>query len=63
MEDAPLYVFDGDILMRLRSLQSEYIIPEYFWQDLFVLLGKHLRPSYRWYACEAKPHRTTNRSD
>jgi len=45
---SPLYVFDEDVIARVAQMREDYAIPEFLWQDLFVLLGKHLRPSYRW---------------
>lgn len=48
-DEYPLYVFDEAILVRVDKMREEYQIPECFWQDLFFLMGKHDRPSYRWF--------------
>ncbi len=48
MDEAPLYVFDEAILFRVEAMAKDFHVPEFFWHDLFVLLGRHHRPSYRW---------------
>ncbi|XP_061372157.1 arginine-specific demethylase JMJ22 [Gastrolobium bilobum] len=46
-EERPLYLFDPKFVEKVPKLGSEYEVPVYFQEDLFVVLGNE-RPDYRW---------------
>ncbi|KAG0482703.1 hypothetical protein HPP92_010787 [Vanilla planifolia] len=46
-EERPLYLFDPKFAEKIPELGSGYLVPEYFKEDLFSVLGKE-RPDYRW---------------
>lgn len=47
-EEKPLYLFDNLYGEKYPDLLEDYVVPLYFRQDYFALLGKKDRPSYRW---------------
>lgn len=46
--DQPLYLFDSSFARTEPSLADDYVVPEYFADDLFRHLGEERRPAYRW---------------
>ncbi|GIL47321.1 hypothetical protein Vafri_4169, partial [Volvox africanus] len=47
-DEMPLYLFDKHFLAVAPSLESDYVVPSQFGEDLFGLLGEEGRPDYRW---------------
>lgn len=47
-DEAPLYLFDKEFCDKAPDLAGDFVVPDYFSQDLFSVLGKEERPDYRW---------------
>ncbi|XP_063931479.1 uncharacterized protein LOC135143527 [Zophobas morio] len=45
--DNSLYIFDKRFGEKVTELVADYVVPDYFSEDLFSVLGKN-RPDYRW---------------
>ncbi|KAH7464682.1 F-box protein [Phytophthora ramorum] len=48
LDDQPLFVFDKEFAAKVPQLAEDYVVPEYFREDYFSLLGEEKRPDYRW---------------
>lgn len=46
-EERPLYLFDPQFSEKMPVLSDDYVVPIYFREDLFSILGKD-RPDFRW---------------
>lgn len=46
-EERPLYLFDPQFAEKIPMLSEDYVVPVYFQEDLFSILGKD-RPNFRW---------------
>ncbi|GIL98133.1 hypothetical protein Vretimale_3593, partial [Volvox reticuliferus] len=47
-DEMPLYLFDKHFVAVAPSLESDYVVPPQFGEDLFGLLEEEGRPDYRW---------------
>jgi hypothetical protein len=47
-DEFPLYVFDKEFGAKVPQLLDDYVVPDYFNDDLFALLEQNERPDYRW---------------
>ena len=47
-DDFPLYIFDKRFARKAPALASDYIVPEYFRDDVLALLPSDARPDNAW---------------